>query len=59
MDRHVLRLKKAKPLLEQINAGIQAAHAGALPQSALAKVCNYTLTLWTRLGRLLEYPDWD
>jgi transposase len=55
--RHVLRLEKAKPLLEQINAGIQAARAGALPQSALAKACNYTLTLWTRLGRFLEYPE--
>ena len=36
MDRHVLRLEKAKPLLEQINTGIQAARADALPQSALA-----------------------
>jgi probable HAF family extracellular repeat protein len=53
----VLRLEKAKPLLEQINTGIQAARAGALPQSALAKACNYTLTLWTRLGRFLEYPE--
>jgi transposase len=53
MDRHVLRLEKAKPLLEQINT----ARAGALPQSALAKACNYTLTLWTRLGRFLEYPE--
>jgi transposase len=57
MERHVLRLEKAKPLLEQINTGIQAARAGALPQSALAKACNYTLTLWTRLGRFLEYPE--
>ena len=57
MERHVLRLEKAKPLLEQINTGIQAARAGALPQSAPAKACNYTLTLWTRLGRFLEYPE--
>jgi Transposase IS66 family len=57
IDRHVLRLEKAKPLLEQINAGIQAARAGALPKSALAKACNYTLTLWTRLSRFLEYPE--
>jgi transposase len=57
IERHVLRLEKAKPLLEQINTGIQAARAGALPQSALAKACNYTLTLWTRLGRFLEYPE--
>ena len=37
MERHVLRLEKAKPLLEQINTGIQAARAGALPQSALSQ----------------------
>jgi transposase len=23
----------------------------------LAKACNYTLTLWTRLTRFLEYPE--
>ena len=57
IDRHVLRLEKAKPLLEQIKATIQAARAGALPKSALAKACNYTLTLWSRLSRFLEYPE--
>ena len=56
MDRQVLRLNKAKPLPE-INAGIQAARAGALPKSALAKACNYTLTLWTRLCRFFLYPE--
>jgi transposase len=55
-DRHVLRLEKSQPLLEQIKAGIQAARVGALPKSALAKACDYTLTLWTRLSRFLEYP---
>jgi transposase len=57
IDRHVLRLEKTKPLLEQIKAGIQAARAGALPKSALAKACDYTLTLWSRLSRFLEYPQ--
>ena len=56
-DRHVLRLEKSQPLLEQIKAGIQAARVGALPKSALAKACDYTLTLWTRLSRFLEYPE--
>jgi transposase len=37
IDRHVLRLEKAKPLLEQIKAAIQAARAGALPKSALMR----------------------
>ena len=57
IDRHVLRLEKSKPLLEQIKASIQAARIGALPKSALAKACDYTLTLWSRLGRFLEYPE--
>jgi transposase len=56
-DRHLLRLDKTKPLLQQIKAGIQAARAGALPKSALAKACDYTLTLWSRLSRFLEYPE--
>jgi hypothetical protein len=29
----------------------------ALPKSVLAKACNYTLTLWTRLSRFLEHPQ--
>jgi transposase len=57
IDRHVLRLKKSNPLLEQIKASIQAGRIGALPKSALAKACDYTLTLWSRLSRFLEYPE--
>ena len=56
-DRHVLRLEKNKPLLEQIKASIQAARIGSLPKSALAKACDYTLTLWSRLSRFLEHPE--
>jgi hypothetical protein len=29
----------------------------ALPASALAKACNYTLALWQKLTRVLEYPE--
>jgi hypothetical protein len=54
-DRHLLRLEKAKPLLEQIKTAIRLA-GDALPKSALAKACNYTLTLWQRLIRFLDYP---
>ena len=57
MERHILRLEKAKPLLEQIKVTIQAASGSTLPKSALAKACDYTLTLWTRLSRFLEYPE--
>ena len=46
----------AKPLLEQIKTAIQVARGDALPKSALAKACNYTLTLWQRLIRFLENP---
>jgi hypothetical protein len=36
--------KKGGPLLEQIKGAIEAAQVQALPSSALAKGCNYTLT---------------
>ena len=55
-DRQLLRLEKSEPLLEQIKTQIQTARCDALPKSVLAKGCNYTLTLWTRLSRFLEYP---
>ena len=56
-DRQVLRLQKARALLEQIKTAIVAAPIDALPKSPLAKACNYTLTLWSRLTRFLEYPE--
>ncbi|MBW0000304.1 MAG: transposase [Verrucomicrobia bacterium] len=43
--------------MEPLKAGIKAARAGALPQSALAKPCACTLTLWGRLTRFLAYPE--
>jgi hypothetical protein len=56
-DRQLLRLEKSKPLLEQIKSQIQAARTSALPKSVLAKACNYTLTLWTRLTRFVEHSE--
>src|ERR1700730_11695239 len=56
-DRQLLRLDKAKPLLEQIKSQIQRARSDALPKSVLDKAWNYTLTLWTRLSRFLEHPE--
>jgi transposase len=53
----LLRLEKSKPLLEQIKPHIQMARSDALPKSVLAKACNYTLTLWTRLSRFLEHSQ--
>ena len=28
-----------------------------LPRSAAGQACNYTLTLWSKLTRFLEYPE--
>jgi transposase len=56
-ERQSLRLEKSKRLLEQIKTQIQTARSDALPKSVLAKACNYTLTLWTRLSRFLEYSQ--
>ncbi len=55
--RHVLRSKKAPPLLEKIKAAVTAARATSLPASAVAKAANYTLALWPKLTRFLEYPE--
>jgi transposase len=56
-DRHALRLERAQPLLEQIKSQIEVIRSAALPKSMLAKACNYTLTLWSRLTRFLEHPE--
>jgi transposase len=51
-----VRQQQARPLLEQIKASIETARIDALPKSALAKACNYSLTFWQRLARFLDYP---
>lgn len=55
--RHKLRQKRATPLLAEIHRQIEAAQANALPAGALAKACRYTLALWQKLTRFLEYPE--
>jgi transposase len=55
--RHVLRSKKAPALLAEIKAAVTAARATSLLASALAKAANYTLALWPKLPRFLEYPE--
>ena len=55
--RQVLRLEKSKPLLEVINELVKAADKTALPASALVQACDYTVKLWERLTRFLEYPE--
>jgi hypothetical protein len=55
--RHALRQEQSRPLLDGIRKQIEAARSTALPAGALAKACNYTLTLWQKLTRFLEYPE--
>ena len=55
--RHALRQERAKPLPGEILGRIVAAQSIALPASALAKACNYSLTLWRKLAQFLEYPE--
>jgi len=55
--RHTVRQEKARPLLDMIRKQIEAARSNALPAGALAKACNYTLTLWEKLTRFLKYPE--
>jgi transposase len=55
--RHALRQESSKPLLDDIRSKIEVALSVALPSSALSKACQYTLTLWRKLTRFLEYPE--
>jgi transposase len=55
--RHALRQEQARPLLERIRQQVEEARGAALPSSALGKAARYTLALWPRLRRFLEYPE--
>jgi transposase len=55
--RHVLRQERSRPLLETMKKEMEAARAAVLPASALGKGVSYTLSLWDRLTRFLEYPE--
>jgi transposase len=55
--RHALRLERARPLVEIIRREVEAARDACLPSSALGKAANYTLSLWRKLARFLEYPE--
>ena len=43
---HALRQQKSRPLLDEIRKQVETARSTALPGGALAKACNYVLTLW-------------
>ena len=55
--RHVLRLERAKPLVETIHGEVEAARDASLPSSALGKAAYYTLSQWKKLTRFLEHPE--
>ena len=55
-ERDRLRQQMARPILESIKRQMETAKGQTLPKSALAKACNYTLTLWHRLTRFLDHP---
>ena len=55
--RHALRRERAKPLLDDIRSKIEAAQSVVLPSGALSKACQYSLTLWRKLTRFLEFPE--
>ena len=55
--RHVLRLERAKPLVEVIRGEVEAARGACLPSSALGKAAHYTLAQWKKLTRFLEHGE--
>lgn len=56
-NRHVLRQERSRPLLDLLRSEIEAVKASVLPSSALGKALSYTLSLWRKLVRFLEYPQ--
>jgi transposase len=55
--RHALRQEEAPPLLDKIHAQILALSKNVLPKSAAGEACTYTVNLWKKLNRFLEYPE--
>jgi hypothetical protein len=55
--RHALRHEKAPPLLDEIRTHIHEMSKTVLPSSAAGRACNYTLAIWKKLTRFLDYPE--
>ena len=55
--RHAMRQQEAPPLLDEIHAQILALSKNVLPKSAAGEACTYTVKLWKKLNRFLEYPE--
>ena len=52
-----MRQQEAPPLLDKIHAQILALSKNVLPKSAVGEACTYTVNLWKKLNRFLEYPE--
>src|SRR5450759_2824359 len=55
--RHMLRMERAPSVLAELKAQIEAASRTALPSSPLGKASSYTLRLWDKLTRFLDYRE--
>lgn len=55
--RQALRRERALPLINEIRQECLAIQKCALPQSALGKAVVYTLNMWQKLERCLEYAE--
>jgi len=55
--RDRLRQERAPELLKRIQEEIEAARKQALPSSKLSTATAYTLGLWPKLKRFLDYPE--
>jgi transposase len=55
--RHAWRQEQAPGLLKKIKEAIEAAQGRALPSSKLGSAITYTLGLWPKLTRFLDYPQ--
>jgi len=56
VERDALRQERSRPQLAKIRAAVEAARGSALPSSKLGKAIQYTLGLWPKLDRFLDYP---
>jgi transposase len=55
--RNALRQQEAPPLLDEIHAQILALSKNVLPKRAAGEGCTYTVNLWKKLNRFLEYTE--
>jgi len=56
-EREALRREHAQPWVDEIHQACQTISHAWLPQSATAKAAAYTLNMWPKLARCLEYGE--